>query len=135
MSGAAIRSLVERHAKGLEDIAVAMAKDGIGLHSTRGHVPVLRRMAEAMRGDAARGKTPHEFNAVDYPMSYASADAASALPYSVVHALESAGVNLGPDETISLDSLNASMAAAETAPGDRILCKTELARIGRLTSQ
>ena len=60
MSGA-IRSLVERHARGLEDIAAAMQKDGIGLHSTRGHVPVLRRMAEAMRGDATRGKTPHDF--------------------------------------------------------------------------
>jgi hypothetical protein len=130
MSGA-IRSLVERHARGLEDIAAAMQKDGIGLHATRVHVPVLRRMAEQMRGGAARGKTPHEF--VDPAMSaYASADTNSSLPRAVVATLRATGVDLGATDTISLADLDTNLTAAGIAPSDRVAVKAELARLGRL---
>ena len=129
MSGA-IRSLVERHARGLEDIAAAMQKDGIGLHSTRGHVPVLRRMAEAMRGDATRGKTPHDF--VDYPAGmYAAADTMT-LPFAVANT--QSGIDLGTGDPIAISTLNASMDAADVSPSDRILTKQTLAQLGKLTT-
>jgi hypothetical protein len=48
--------------------------------------------------------------------------------------LQAAGIKLGADETISLDTLNAAMAAAQVPAGQRILTKQALATLGRLTS-
>lgn len=62
MANAAVMSKIEPHAKALEAEADRLEADGIGVHSTRGHVANLRRMAGAMRADAATGKTPHEYH-------------------------------------------------------------------------
>ena len=50
------------HADRLEALADAMAKDGVGLDSIRGHAATLRRMASSMRADAANGRVPHAFS-------------------------------------------------------------------------
>lgn len=59
---AATVAKVEPHANRLEAAADQMDKDGIGLHQTAGHVNHLRRMADAMRADAAVGKVPHAYH-------------------------------------------------------------------------
>lgn len=53
---------VEPHAKALEAAAMSCEAAGVGLHATRGHVAVMRRMAGHMRAEAAQGKIPHEYN-------------------------------------------------------------------------
>jgi hypothetical protein len=128
MSGS-LRSMVQRHVSALEDAAKSMEADGVGLHSTRGHVPILRRMAESMRVDAAVGKTPHQFS--DSFGMYASS-AASALPFAVASALATCGIDLGASDHIALADLNVSMDAADVSPGDRILVKQTLAKAGKL---
>jgi hypothetical protein len=125
----AVRSKVERHATGLENAAKAMSADGIGLDHLRGHVVTLRRMAAAMRQDAAQGRLPHSYS----DSIYASA-AASQLPGQIVHAMSAAGLALAPDETISVESIDAVFADAGTDPGDRIAIKQALASAGRLTA-
>ncbi len=72
-ANAATAAKVEPHAAGLESCAASMEAAGIGLHPTGGHVQTLKRMASAMRADAATGKVPHIFRDHDYPYS-ASAD-------------------------------------------------------------
>jgi hypothetical protein len=128
---ASLRAMVQRHVDALEDTAKAMERDNIGLHATRGHVPVLRRMAESMRVDAALGRTPHQFS--DSFGMYASS-AESALPFAVASTLTACGIDLGADEHIALADLDASMAAADVSPGDRILTKQTLAQLGKLTT-
>ena len=61
-ANAATIDKVEPHAKALESCAASCEAAGIGLHSSRGHVAVMRRMAGNMRADAAMGKMPHEYN-------------------------------------------------------------------------
>ena len=53
---------VEPHAARLEAAADSMEQDGIGLHEPAGHAHHLRRMAHAMRADAAHGKIPHSYH-------------------------------------------------------------------------
>jgi hypothetical protein len=61
-ANAATIDKAEPHAKALEGCAAACEASGVGLHNTRGHVAVMRRMAGNMRADAAMGKIPHEYN-------------------------------------------------------------------------
>lgn len=71
---AATVAKVEPHATRLEAAADQMEKDGIGLHETSGHVSHMRRMAGAMRADAAVGKMPHAYH--DSGSYWAQAEAA-----------------------------------------------------------
>ena len=68
----AASSLVEPHAKQVEDAADGMEKAGLGGHATRGHVAVLRHMAGCMRADAAKGQMPHVYKSTG--QFYAAAD-------------------------------------------------------------
>jgi hypothetical protein len=127
---AAIRSLVARHADGLDDAAAALAKDNIGL-ATNGHVALLRRIAASMRADAARGVLPHSYN----DSMYASAATAS-LPLPVLHDLRAAGLeSLAQDgETITLQNLNASFAETpEIDVSRKLRIKGALLASGKLT--
>lgn len=71
---AATVAKVEPHANRVEAAADQMEKDGIGLHETSGHVSHMRRMAGAMRADAAVGKMPHAYH--DSGSYWAQAEAA-----------------------------------------------------------
>lgn len=62
---------VEPHAKRLEEAADKMEHAGIGGHSTRGHVHVLRQMAAGLRGFAAQGRLPDRFDWTDACMASA----------------------------------------------------------------
>jgi hypothetical protein len=73
---AATVAKVEPHANRVEAAAEQMEKDGIGLHETSGHVSHMRRMAGAMRADAAVGKMPHAYH--DAGSYWAQAEAARA---------------------------------------------------------
>lgn len=128
-SASDIRAKVEQHSKAIDDVADAMSSGGIGLHATQGHVGHLRRMAGAMRADGAVGKTPYEYHGVGL---YASADAAPALPRPVLRALHAAGVEVVGEGKVSLAELDRALAAAGVS--ERVLIKTELARLGRLTA-
>jgi hypothetical protein len=133
MSGA-IRSRVERHAQALEDAAAAMAADGIGLHSTRGHSVYLKRMAESMRADAAQGRLPHAWHDTAGMYAAASGPVEPALPAPVLRTLQACGVDLAAkDTTISVADLDVSMTAAGIGTPEKIAAKFELARLGRLT--
>lgn len=70
-ANASTRALVEPHASALEAAAHGMECAGVGTAPTHGHVHVLRRMADAMRAEAAIGKVPHIWRDHDYPLSAA----------------------------------------------------------------
>jgi hypothetical protein len=71
-ASAVTRDVVEPHAAALEACAAAMAAAGVGTAPTRGHVDVLRRMANNMRAEAASGKVPSSWR--DDSLMYANAD-------------------------------------------------------------
>jgi hypothetical protein len=128
----AVRSKVERHAANLENAAKSMSADGIGLDNLRGHASILRRMASAMRQDAAQGRLPHSYS--DNAAMYASAGAS--LPGPVLHDLRAAGLeSLAQDgESISITDLDASFAETGTDAGTRIRLKQWAAGAGKLTA-
>lgn len=70
------RMKVEPHAKALDACADTMEAAAVGGHPSNGHVAVLRRMAGAMRAEAAMGKIPHIYRDHDYAggSMYAGAD-------------------------------------------------------------
>src|SRR5580700_10649802 len=61
-ANAAMCARVEPHAGGLEAAADRMESEGIGVAPNSGHTHHLRRMAGAMRGDAARGQLPSSYH-------------------------------------------------------------------------
>jgi hypothetical protein len=115
------------HADRLEAAADAMQKDGVGLHDTRGHVAMLRRMASGMRADAANGRVPHAFT----DNFYASA-AVPQLPVQIVKTLTAAG--LPSDGTISVAAFDEKTIAANIDPSERLRTQLTLDRLGRLTA-
>lgn len=54
-------SKMEPLALSLDALAEQMEQSGAGLHPSRGHVVHARKMAAAIRADAANGRVPHEF--------------------------------------------------------------------------
>jgi len=70
-ANANVRSMVEPHCSALESTAAAMESAGVGVGADRGHVHVLRRMADSMRAEAAEGKVPSKWYDGSY---YSSAD-------------------------------------------------------------
>lgn len=58
----AAMSKVEPHAMRLEAAAEKMEQDGVGSVSGNGHAHHLRRMADSMRADGARGKIPDSYH-------------------------------------------------------------------------
>jgi hypothetical protein len=126
----AIRDSIGLHADCLDADADALEAAGIGLHPTRGHVAILRRMSNSMRSDAAQGRNPYEWH--DGAGVYASGDPPEAppLPRQVLDSLRAAGID--PDVKVSLAQLDAAMTKAEIARLDRISVKTELLRAGWL---
>jgi hypothetical protein len=118
---------VSKHADGLDRLADAMQAAGVGMHPTKGHVALLRRMAGAMRADAANGRVPHEYN--DRASMYATA-VGPALPGTVIRTLNAAG--LPTDKPISLDTFDAAMARTDLPIRERIGAKQALILAGRL---
>jgi hypothetical protein len=62
----AAMSKVEPHAMRLEAAAEKMEQDGVGSVSGNGHAHHLRRMADSMRADGARGKIPDSYHDSGY---------------------------------------------------------------------
>ena len=120
---------IEQHAKGLESAADGLDKSGIGQHPTRGHSAVLRRMASAMRVDAANGRVPHEFN--DQSSWYGSAESLS-VPASVSRTLKACG--LPTDQKITLAEFDAKAGVTEVSVADRLTAKRYLTAIGRIAA-
>jgi hypothetical protein len=114
---------VAGHADRLDAAADAMAKDGVGLHDTRGHVATLRRMASSMRADAASGRVPHAFT----DNFYASA-AVQQLPAQILKTLAAAGISAS--EKISAGEFDAKATGID--PHDRLRAKLALDKIGML---
>jgi hypothetical protein len=124
---ASVRAIVERHASGLESAAAAMAADNIGGESTRGHQALLKRMASAMRADAATGKLPFAYSDGGY---YASA--APKMSAGAMAILAAAGLSLTGD-AMTLAALNSSLDESGTSMSDRIVIKEAMASAGRIT--
>ena len=58
----AVVERVRKHADAMHSLADAMEADGVGCHSVRGHVNVLRKMAGHMMAEASLGKVPHIYD-------------------------------------------------------------------------
>lgn len=71
VSAASVADKVSKHADALKDCADGMEAAGIGGHPTRGHVHILRHMADSMMAEAHQGKMPSEYHP---PNMYASGD-------------------------------------------------------------
>lgn len=71
VSASSVADKVEKHANALKDCADGMEAAGIGGHPTRGHVHILRHMADHMMAEAHQGKMPSEYHP---PNMYASAE-------------------------------------------------------------
>lgn len=137
-SVAGVRTAVEPHALALESAADAMHTAGIGLAPTSGHVDALRRMANAMRADAALGRVPHAYGGMyaateeqDANLQLADGGAEAPLPRAVLASLQAAGVTIRPGE-VSLAELDTAMSGADLSA--RLLVKSELNRLGRLVA-
>lgn len=72
-AGKELHAKVAPHAEKLRGCAEAMTAAGIGVHTTRGHVAILNRMADAMEAEAMAGSLPHIWRDHDWPM-YAAAE-------------------------------------------------------------
>ena len=70
IQAASVADKVEVHAKALKDCATGMEAAGVGAHPTRGHVHVLRHMADNLMAEAHQGKIAAEYHA---PSMYAAA--------------------------------------------------------------
>ena len=119
--------MTTKHADALDKVADGMQAAGIGLHPTLGHVALLRRMAGAMRADAAGGKVPHEFS--DRASMYAGA--IQPLPGAVIRTLSAA--KLPTDRAIPVSEFDDAVRAAGLDISDRLIAKRTLERAGRLT--
>lgn len=63
---AALVARAEVHASLIESVASLLEADGVGLDPDQGHVRHLRRMAGALRAQAALGKVPETYVATGY---------------------------------------------------------------------
>ena len=66
MDKASLRARAEAHASLLENAATLMQLDGIGVAPEFGHVHHLRRMAGAIRAQAALGQVPQSYTGGRY---------------------------------------------------------------------
>jgi hypothetical protein len=129
----AIIGKVEPHAGAIESCAAAMEAAGIGMHPDNGHVAHLRRMAAAMRVDAATGKVPHIFRDHDYPYSAAadkSADRDAAVAKAVEAAVKPLTDKLAEAETKIAD-LKAAATKAAPAPERKTVPPANAALLAR----
>lgn len=111
----AAMSKVEPHAARLEAAAEKMEQEGVGAAGSQGHVHHLRRMADSMRADAARGKIPDSYH--DSGAYWAMAQqqqaqqlAATAAPLQAVKV----------EETPEFKALQAAFDAEKTKSADAI---------------
>lgn len=72
ISAASVADKVSTHADALKNCAAGMEAAGVGAHPTRGHVHVLRHMADNLMAEAHQGKIAAEYHA---PSMYASGEA------------------------------------------------------------
>lgn len=93
---------VKKHADAIRACADGLEAEGMGGHDRRGHVAVLRRMADKMEAEASLGKLPHIWNDHDW------LDAASADLKARVESLEK--------ENAELKAKGFNAAAAPTKP-------------------
>ena len=92
--------LVKPHAEALRKVATAMECAGIGLHAERGHVKVLRHMADHMEAEATTGRLPHIYN--DHSYFNAAGDRGTQLPQQ------------DPETKKQLESLTAALDTIKT---------------------
>jgi hypothetical protein len=139
-------TLVEPHAKRLEDAADRMDKDGIGGHASRGHAAVLRDMASCMRADAARGKMPDVYNGGGALFGAAATDNApkgrplltplqasqakqenAPLVQQIMATAARMNIDIDPTKVIDVSALNRSLAGRSV--DERLAIKSMLARL------
>jgi hypothetical protein len=77
MAAGSVAPKVQPHADALKACAAAMERDGIGMHASRGHVAVLRHMADSMMAEAHQGKIPSEYSGPSMYHSTAQVPAAA----------------------------------------------------------
>lgn len=108
----AITDMVEPHAKSMESCAAGMEAAGVGGDPKGGHVAVLRRMAGAMRAEAAMGKVPHIFN--DTTWYHAAAEGGKVDAETIKKAVEEATKPLADKLAASETQIADLKAAAKT---------------------
>jgi hypothetical protein len=126
----ALRNRIERHAAGAENLADAMAKDGVGLADRTGFVSILRRIASDLRQQSALGVTPSGFNL--------HAAAGKRVSAQAEHVIRRTGLAFllddGNTDTIALADLNHSLAETGVTTADRMVVKELLASCGKITT-
>lgn len=109
LNAASVLEKIKPHSKALRDAADGMEAAGIGMHNTRGHVHLLRKMADNMEAEASEGKIPHMYTgANDY---YAGADTSAA-------DIQAAAEKAKADRAAELKPLTDAIADINTKIGD-----------------
>ncbi len=105
-AGAEMQAKVKPHADKLRAAADGMEAAGVGTDTTRGHVPVLRRMADMMEASAMAGHMPHAYSNYGGDM-YAGADKGAGTDADALKTAIEAATKPFKDE---LDSLKTKLA-------------------------
>jgi len=117
-AGKELHAKIAPFAEKLRACASGMSAAGVGVHSTRGHVAILNRMADGMEAEAMTGSMPHIFRDHDYygGTNYAATeqrtDPANAEPSAAEKALTEQVKALGTQ----LADLKAAKVDASPAP-------------------
>ena len=117
-AGKELHAKISPFAEKLRACASGMSAAGVGVHSTRGHVAILNRMADGMEAEAMTGSMPHIFRDHDYygGTNYAATeqrtDPANAEPSAAEKALTEQVKALGTQ----LADLKAAKVDASPAP-------------------
>jgi hypothetical protein len=110
---------VEPHAARLEAAADKMEQEGVGAAGSSGHVHHLRRMADSMRSDAARGKIPDSYH--DSGMYFAAAPQQASTAPKVEDSPEYKSLLAGHAAlTTKLDEMGTKFADAIAAMGTKV---------------
>ncbi|HLQ24763.1 MAG TPA: DUF6582 domain-containing protein [Acidiferrobacterales bacterium] len=87
LKAGSVSHLVKPHADRIRAAADGLEKDGYGLHAERGHVTILRHMADSMEAAANMGQLPHVYQTGDF---YRAAAEVKADPETAIALAETA---------------------------------------------
>lgn len=107
---------VSSHTTALKNCAASMEAAGIGMHSERGHVRILRHMAAGMEADAAQGRLPHIYRDHDWSFGHSAVDVTKA----VADALEAAGVKPANKDDAQAKALQTAIETAMKPLADKL---------------
>jgi hypothetical protein len=133
-ANATVRAQVEPLASALESCASAMEASGVGAEPRGGHAILLRRMASAMRSDAAMGRVPSSYHDGYYASAEpptAAADSAAAIKTAVDAALKPLQDQLAAANTKITDLTNTGRLSASAEPGRKTVAPQVSALIAR----